>query len=304
MRIILFIISFCILIQTAVFTNEVANVDYTKNNNSTTTVNVYSEKGKFGLKKDNGEIVTKPIYKKLIKVGNTSWIVLYRTKYGLIDANGDFLILPKYRNVDRIRGKYVKFGNDNDYGLYDEYGNTIIQPEYSSIDMLYGNMFLTCKNYRYGVVDIDGNTILENEFDDIYMPKSNVMMVQYQGNWCSIETVSGKEVTLPFDINDMSRNKDFKITNLVVNTGVASGYSVVTLTDYVLKLLSSISPAYEATIDELMFSQGAETISIFMRLSWIPKFPFVYVKHYYKIVRCPNNGPLANTRNSLKKQLR
>jgi len=170
--------------------------------------------------------------------------------------------------------------------------------------MMYGNMFLTCKSYKYGVVDISGNTILENEFDDIYMPKPNVMMVQYDGKWCSIETVSGKEITLPSDINKISGDKDFKMTNLMVNTGVVSGYSVVTLTDYVLKMFSSISPAYEATIDELMFSQGAETISILMKFTWIPKFPFVYLKNYYKHIRRPNNGPLTNTRNSLKKQIR
>lgn len=299
MRMMLLLLSFCFCMNVCTF----AQAD-TTDNSAVKTVSVYSEKGKFGLKDSNDNIITKPLYKKLIKLGNSSWIVQYRSKYGLISHNGDFLIYPKYRNVDRVAGKYVKFGNDNDYGLYDEYGHTVIQPEYSSIDIMYGNMFLTRKNYKYGVVDISGNTILENEFDNIFMPKPNVMMVQYNGNWCSIETVSGKEITLPSDINRISEDKDFKMTNLVVNTGVVSGYSVVTLTDYVLKIFSSISPAYEATIDELMFSQGAETISILMKFTWIPKFPIVYVKNYYKQIRQPNNGPLANTRNSLKKQMR
>ncbi|MCD8377683.1 MAG: WG repeat-containing protein [Candidatus Gastranaerophilales bacterium] len=266
-------------------------------------VEVYSEKGMFGLK--NGEnIITKPVYKKMIRLGKTSWIVLYKSKYGLLSQDGDFLIQPKYRNADRFAGKLAKFGNGNDYGLYDETGKTIIPPEYSSIDMLYGNMLLTCKNYKYGISDMNGNILLENEFDDIYMPKPNVMIVQYNGNRCTIERISEKEITLPANINKISEDKDFKMTNIMVNTGVVSGYSVITLTDYVLKLLSSISPAYEATIDELMYSQGAETISILVKLTWLPKFPITYLKNYYKSVRHPNNGPLAGTRNSLKKQIR
>lgn len=267
-------------------------------------VRVYEFGKKFGLEKTDGTKITKPIYKKLIRLGDKSWIVQYKSKYGLLDYNGDYIILPKYRNVERIAEKYVKLGNDNDYGLYNQYGGTIIQPEYSSIDLLYGKMFLIRKNYRYGVVDMEGNTLLNTEFDDIYMPKPNIMLVQYDGNWCQIESVSEKEITLPEDINKISENKDFKMTNLVVNTGVGAGYSVVTATDYLLKVVSLISPAYEATIDELMYSQGADTISILMKLSWLPKFPFTYLKNYYKLLRSPNNGPLANTRANLRNQMR
>ncbi|GEM_PF-520778 len=287
--------------------NELPAIDgNTLDKDGNLLVRVYKEDKKWGLEKTDGTKLTQPIYKKLIRLGDKSWIVQYKTKYGLIDYNGDYIILPKYRNVERIANKYVKFGNDNDYGLYNEYGGTIIQPEYSSIDLLYGKMFLIRKNYRYGVVDMQGNTLLDTEFDDIYMPKPNVMLVQYQGNWSKIESVTDKEITLPEDLYKVSSSdtKDFTITNLVVDTGVGVSYSVVTATDYLLKAISLISPAYEATIDELMYSQGADTISILMKLSWLPKFPFTYVKNYYKLLRSPNNGPLANTRTKLKKQMR
>ena len=276
----------------------------TLDENGNLLVRVYTERKKFGLEKTDGTKITKPIFKKLIRLGDKSWIVQYKYKYGLIDYNGDYIILPRYRNVERIAEKFVKLGNDNDYGLYNEYGGTIIQPEYSSIDLLYGKMFLIRKNYRYGVVDMEGNTLLNTEYDDIYMPKPNVMLVQYEGNWCQIESVSEKEITLPDDINKIAEDKDFKMTNLVVNTGVGAGYSVVTLTDYLLKMISLISPAYEATIDELMYSQGADTISILMKLSWLPKFPVTYLKNYYRLLRSPNNGPLSNARANLKNKLK
>ncbi len=289
--------------DTPEYTEECIDAN-TLDENGKLLVQTYQERKKFGIRKTDGTIITKPIFKKMIRLGDKSWIVQYKTKFGLIDYEGNYIILPKYRNVQRVARKYVKFGNDNDYGLYDENGFTIIQPEYSSIDLLYGKMFLTRKNFRYGVVDLDGNTLLENEFDDIYMPSPHVMMVQYEGNWSKIERISEEEITLPADINEISEDKDFKVTNIVVNTGVGASYSVLTLTDYLLKMIASISPAYEATIDELMYSQGADTISILMKLSWIPKFPFVYAKQYYRQLRSPNSGPLASTRNSLKKQLR
>ncbi|MCM1264607.1 MAG: WG repeat-containing protein [Candidatus Gastranaerophilales bacterium] len=296
----LLLLSLCIVFQSFVFAEDtqVGQVEINLAN-----VQTYSQKGKFGLT-DGENNITKPIYKKLIRLGESSWIVQYKSKYGLMDSNGNYLILPKYRNVERFTEKYVKLGNDNDYGLYDEHGQTIIQPEFSSIDIMYGKMFLTCKNYKYGIVDINGNTILENEFDDIYMPKANVLRIQYNGNWCEIEKISEQEISLPQDINKLSEDKDFKMTNLVVNTGVMSGYSVLTFTDYVLKLVSSISPAYEATIDELMYLQGADAVNVLMKFIWLPKFPVVYAKHYYKNLRNPNTGVLSTPRKSLKKQMR
>ncbi len=300
MRKFLLLLSLCIAVQTTVFAQDNQSIQTV---NEYKNVQTYSLKGKFGLTNGDNEI-TKPVYKKLIRLGDSSWIVQYKSKYGLMDSEGNYLILPKYRNVERIAEKYVKLGNDNDYGLYDEHGQTIIQPEYSSIDLMYGKMFLTCKNYKYGIVDIDGNTILENEFDDIYMPKSNVIMIQYNGNWCEIEKISEQEISLPQDLNKLSQDKDFKITNLVVNTGVVSGYSVLTFTDYVIKLFSSISPAYEATIDELMYVHGADAVNVLMKFVWIPKFPIVYAKHYYKNLRNPNTGVLSDQRKSLKKYMR
>ena len=102
----------------------------------------------------------------------------------------------------------------------------------------------------------------------------------------------------------MEKDDSFQITNFVVNTGVVSGYSVLTFSDYLIKLISSISPAHEETIDELMLSRGAETVNIFFKLKWIPMYPFAYARNYYNIVRNPNSGILSNFRNKLKNKMR
>lgn len=266
----------------------------------------FSQNERWGFKDKNGNIIVEPIYKKLIRLGDSSWIVQNkRNKFGLIDNCGNVIVPIKYNHADRQVTKFAKFGNTYDYGVYDEYGNTIVEPKFSKIDILYGKMFLTYKNYKYGIVGFDGKTILENEFEDIYMPKPNVMRIKYQGRWIELEQVNADTLTLPADAkHNLATKEDLDLRNIVVNTGVVSGYSVLTFSDYVIKLFSSISPAHEDTVDELMLSQGADTMNIFMKLTWLPKYPFVYVRKYYENVRNPNNGPLTDIRDELKQQIK
>lgn len=284
------ILALLLILQCTTFANE--------------KVQVFSENGYFGLKTEAGSIITKPTYKKLIRIGESAWLAQNKSKFGLISSDGTILVKTKYRHADRIMGKFAKLGNDNDYGIYDETGKAIISPEYSSIEPLFGNMFLIKKNYRYGVADINGKILLSTDYEDIYMPSPTTMRIKFEGEWFEVAKLSENEIILPENSRKITiDDKDFKITHLMTSTGAASGYSVITATDYTLKVFSSISPAYEQTIDELMLSQGAETVSIFMKLGWIPKFPFTYAKKYYQNLRNPYNGPLTDIKSDLKKKL-
>jgi len=257
----------------------------------------------FGLKDKSGNIVVDAQYKKLIRLGTSSWIINKKNKYGIMDSSGNILVEPKFRHVDRMMLKYVKLGNENDYGVYDEKGEIILPNEYMTINMLFGGMFLIKKNYKYGVADRNGNIILKPIFDEIYTPKPNIMRIEYNGQWYEIEQIAGGEIELPEDVKNIKENKNFKVTEFVKDPLTASGYSAVTFTDYFLKIFSSISPSHEETIDELMLSQGADTVNIFIKCTWLPKYPFTFAKKYYHNIRTPNNGPLSNVKSDLKKKL-
>ncbi len=257
----------------------------------------------FGLKDKSGNIVVDAQYKKLIRLGTSSWIINKKNKYGIMDSSGNILVEPKFRHVDRMMLKYVKLGNENDYGVYDEKGEIILPNEYMTINMLFGGMFLIKKNYKYGAADRNGNIILKPIFDEIYMPKPNIMRIEYNGQWYEIEQIAGGEIELPEDVKNIKENKNFKVTEFVKDPLTASGYSAVTFTDYFLKIFSSISPSHEETIDELMLSQGADTVNIFIKCTWLPKYPFTFAKKYYHNIRTPNNGPLSNVKSDLKKKL-
>lgn len=267
-------------------------------------VTTYSEGGKFGLKTLEGTVVIDADYKKLIRVGEGAWIVQKGSNFGLMDNNGEYLIKPKYKNAERIIGRFVKFGSGGVYGLYDDKGNVVVEHKYSSIDLLYGRMFLVGKNYKYGLVGFDGRVILEPVVDDIYMPKPNIMKIQYDGKWYEIEQVRGETLELPENIKMVKGNENFKITEFITDPVTSTGYGVVSAGDYFIKVFSSISPAYEQTIDELVLNHGADVAGILMKSTWLVKFPFVYAKNYFNTVKSPNNGPLADVKANLKSKIK
>lgn len=300
-----FVILFLLIISTCsnVLANPSEPLKYTISMDDEVVFSNEKKNVLFGLKDKSGNIIVDAQYKKLIRVGNSAWIINKKNKYGMIDCAGNILVEPKFRHVDRMLGKYVKLGNENNYGVYNEFGEAIIPNEYMSVDLLFGGMFLIKKNYKYGVTDRNGKLILNTVFDDIYMPKPNIMRIQYNGQWYEIEQIVSGEFQLPDDVKNIKENSDFRVTKFVTDPITASGYSAVTFTDYILKIFSSISPSHEETIDELMFSQGADTVNIFIKCSWLPKYPFTFAKKYYHNIRTPNNGPLNNVKNELKQKM-
>lgn len=267
-------------------------------------VMTYSQKNKFGLKTTSDTIVTNAEFKKLIRLGNSSWIVQKGSNFGLIDNEGNYVLQPKYATAERLVGRFVKFCRGSVCGLWNEKGEVIVPQEYSSIGLLYGRMFLVEKNFKYGLIGFDGRVILEPAVDDIYMPKPNVMMLSHNGKWYEIEQVSGETFELPNDIRTIREDENFKITEIISKPVPSAGYGVVSASDYCLKVFSSVSPAYEQTIDELVLNHGADVAGILLKSTWLVKFPFVYAKNYVNTVRTPNNGPLSDVKASLKSKIK
>ena len=263
------------------------------------------DNNKFGLKDSKGNVIVEPEYKKLIRLGNSAWIMQKGNRFGIIHDTGKVIVEPRFNQAERVLGKYAKFRKGDKYGIYDEMGFEILPPEYSSIDLLYGGMFVTSKNYMYGITDLNGMLILDNIFEDIYMPDFSTLILVHNDSIIEVKREPGQDINLPFDFQTINENSNIVgISDLASSPLASTGYYGITATDYILKLISSISPSYEETIDELMFSQGADTVSVLVRCSWIPKFPFIYAKNYFKNVKNPYNGPLSKTKKTLKKKIK
>ena len=224
---------------------------------------IYSEGKLFGLKYDEGKLITKAEYSKIIRLGDDAYIICENNKFGIMNSSGEILIKPKYAYADRFFDKYVKLGNTNNYGVFNDKGEAVLQPEYSMIELLSSKMILTVKDYKYGITDYDGNVILKNVFDDIYMPNAKTLRVQYHGKWYQVEQLSDSRFELPHDLKTLKDDKNYKIIKEDQLNPV--GYSAITLTDYLIKLFSSISPAHEEVVDELLLSHGADTVSVWVK---------------------------------------
>ena len=314
MKKLLFAIIFIIFMQGTCYCEEAAQPSKSSVPNTSTEaptfytaahqerkVNVFSEGNLFGLKDKEGNIVAPAEYQKIIMTGCAGWIIQKKNKYGLMDSDGNYLIEPKYRYGDRILGRYTKLGSDNDFGIYNEFGESILPPEYTSIELLYGQMFLTYKNFRYGVADFKGNILIPNICDDIYMPTKDTMKIKYMGEWYVLTDINPNAIAMPdIGAEEEPGGTSFTLKDIVADTGNISGYSVLTFSDYLIKIFSSISPAHEETIDDLILSHGVDTVGILKKFSWIPKYPITFTKKYYAHLRNPFNGPLADTRNRMK----
>ncbi len=264
----------------------------------------YSQDNKFGLIKNN-EKITEAKYSKLIRLKDKSWLFLYKNKYGIISNSGEILIEPKYTQAQRIAGRFVKFAKGGKYCLYDENANLIVPLEYSSINLLYGKMFLVCKNYKYGLISFDGDIILAPVMDDIYMPKSNTIKLSYEGNWYEITQEDKTTFEFPKDLMDIQNDENtITMTQIVQNPLATTGYGLVSSGDYFIKLFSSLSPAYEKTIDQLVLNNGADAVSILMKCSWLVKFPYFYAVNYVNNVKAPNNGPLSEVKINIKNKIK
>ena len=266
-------------------------------------VETYSEKNKFGLIKD-GNKITEAKYTKLIRLKDSSWLYMFKNKYGVIANDGKILVEGNYNKAERFVGKFAKLGSKGLFSIYDETGRCIIPHEYSSIELLYGKMFLVKKNYKYGLISFDGDIILAPVADDIYMPKPNVLKIEYDGIWYEIEQKNKETLELPTDIMEAETKAGYEIKQIINNPITSTGLGVVSAGDYFIKLFSSISPAYEQTIDELILNHGADTATILIKSGWLVKFPFVYAKNYINNIKTPNNGPLSDVKSNLKNKLK
>lgn len=274
-------------------------------------VSVYSENNKFGLQDEQKQHITDAKYKKIIRLGDHSWIMQKGNKFGVIDDEGSILVKPVYDQAERIAGKYVKFRKGSKYCLLNEKGYSVLGTNdsnknkmFNSIDLLPGGLIVTSKGHKYGLSSFNGDTYLDNIFDDIYMKDNDTIVIVYGSRVMEFSREdSSEDGPFCFVFRDL-QNAELKLSDLATSPLATTGYYSVTFTDYVLKLFSSISPAYEQTIDELMLSQGADTVSVLIKCSWLPKFPFVYAKNYYNNVTDPSNGPLNKAKKNLRQQIK
>ena len=82
-------------------------------------VSVFTDNNKFGLKDSKENVIVQPEYKKLVRLGNSAWIMQKGNRFGIIHDTGKVIVKPKFNQAERVLGKYAKLRKGDKYGIYD-----------------------------------------------------------------------------------------------------------------------------------------------------------------------------------------
>ncbi|OLA94327.1 MAG: hypothetical protein BHW64_04315 [Candidatus Melainabacteria bacterium LEY3_CP_29_8] len=165
----LLFISLILLFPNIVYA-DVKTGNITKSNE----MKIYTDNNKvFGIKRqDNDEIIIQPEYKKIIRLGDSSFIVQKRNKFGLIDLNGNIKNKFEYKDVNYLandindsNGKILtlRYYTDdwkNEYvDAYDlSTGKKILQ-KYNDINTDDGKWFIAQKDGTLYLINSNGENI-------------------------------------------------------------------------------------------------------------------------------------------------
>ena len=190
-------------------------------NNTEDTYLVAAKEGKYGLFKENKQII-KPEYQSIIYTENGALIVEKNKQFGIANLKGKILVETKYSQIEengiylyaqsstendvydsngnKIDMSYSKnvFKTENNnyrittlvnndviyYGIEDEQGATLVNSNYNSIEYAYGDFFIVQdKDEKYGVIDSKGGIVLEIKYDLIQKIRNkNVIQILSRKN--------------------------------------------------------------------------------------------------------------------------
>ncbi|MBQ3414070.1 MAG: WG repeat-containing protein [Clostridia bacterium] len=195
---------------------------------------IFSKDGKYGVMKENNEIVIEPVYEDLIKAQNTTLIAKKDGKYGVIDFSRNQKILFDYTSIKydevadifitenssyintiinsvyetKLSGILIKIDTEKGYmklRVGDEYKYFNFKFEEKPVtDILVSNtLFLSKKDGKYGFVDKNGKVVVDYIYDDATdQNSSGFCAVKKDGKWGSID-IKGKVIQEPtYNLDD------------------------------------------------------------------------------------------------------
>ncbi len=219
------------------------NIQAISNNNTSiqntyqTQVLRYSEEGKFGLIRINGNEITPAIYESIETLEYKDGILKVKKdgKYGLIDINGNEIVKTEYNSIStdgyyNESTKYDKAGyivnirtdEGYRYGYINSKGRQVLETMYTNIkriteiknaDTVY---LITYNNGKAGVLK-NGQTLIENEYESIEFDSANQIFVLQKNAKQGVCDLDGNMI-LPIQYENitfagkyLNANKDSKL---------------------------------------------------------------------------------------------
>lgn len=166
---------------------------------------------KDGLIDDNGELLIKPIYKKMYYLDNLHsnayahphlvnmhWFHVadekfaivknVDNKYGIIKKDGTLALKAIFDSIGQFFNGYAKIEVDKKFGLIDEDFKVVLKPIYDEVRNLLDDSIIV-KNYdknkrtQYGCLDREMNLKITLDYDMVYLSSENRMRTEKDGLW-------------------------------------------------------------------------------------------------------------------------
>ena len=140
--------------------------------------------GKFGLMKDNGELIAEPVYDYLGKESSGYHIVAKKSDsgllFGIISSKGDVILECKYRYVRNVSENLIV------YAIGGEWQRNGLNKEKLTVPKINDGMCYL-KGAKWGVLDINGNIIVAPFADHMRYVSEGKLTYKLSGKYGVIE---------------------------------------------------------------------------------------------------------------------
>lgn len=171
---------------------------------------IYEKDGKYGVLKNNNEILKNEYdsikYDNLNKV----FIVLKNNKYAVANIEGKIIISNDYDSID-IEGTYIYAEKNGNQTVFDNKGKIKENLEYKSEYLVENSEYkiVIDQENKYGVEDLNGKKIIDNNYYYIEYLNNNYFIVSGQDGKNGLIDSKGKQVLeLKYDTIQKLDNSD------------------------------------------------------------------------------------------------
>ena len=130
-------------------------------------VQVYENKGLYGLKNLNDKVVIKASYDNLYLFNDNMYIAEKNRRKGVVSDKGRVILEPVYYAVERFGYDNFMVSLNGKWGVLDRSGKEIIPIEYSSFEQLSDYLYVVTKDGKKGLANKLGYLVAESTYQDV-----------------------------------------------------------------------------------------------------------------------------------------
>jgi len=177
------------------------NLTYEENNNIGFYQDYNAGRGKQGLMKADGSVLTPPIFDEILVHSEGKWLANIEGKYGFIDDSNGWILPFEYDSAYAFKEDRAAVKKNNNWGFINTNGVLITQLEYQNVkDGFEQKVGYAKKNDKWGVINYNGNTLIDHVYDDMFGMWNGAIPVKLNGKWGYVDTMN--QVLFPFTLDE------------------------------------------------------------------------------------------------------